>query len=164
MTVTTSHKYIPFSTSFLPSMQLQVICLGDLISADLKVQNLKTKKWDLGNGCLFLHNPAFESKFGCSVQIVNSTAMTHSNLLQELEAKEIKDLAREVVRSSVYRVEKSYSLIRSDFTTVSKQKKVNGVKCTEHFLSFVYRSQDVESSLSSDGIKYNTKILSGKQG
>ena len=85
---------------------------------------------------------------------------------------DIEDIAREVARSSVYRVERVYKLVRSEFKETGKKKKILGVNCNEHSVYLQYKISEVEKGYLSTGRSHplnvnisrskSIKVLSGR--
>lgn len=79
--LTTSHKYIPFSKSFLPSMSMSIHSYKKRFCIEIKSDNLQLKHWDIRGQTRILYDPQFEQVFGSSLQLLKPLQKTNSNLL-----------------------------------------------------------------------------------
>jgi hypothetical protein len=79
--LTTSHKYIPFSKSFLPSMSMSIHSYKKKFCIDISSDNLQLKHWDIRGQTRILYDPQFEQSFGSSLQLLKPLQKTNSNLL-----------------------------------------------------------------------------------
>ena len=129
--------------------------------AELNSQNVQVHNWDWPGGTILIYNPRFESVYGCAVQALHCASKVHTNLLQHIDNASIRDLAREISRSSVYRVEKQCTLINSKAETTEKTKRIHGKKCIERLITFNYRIQEVEKALDNEGTSKNAVVLTG---
>lgn len=60
----------------------------------------------------------------------------------------IIDLAREISRAYVYRIDKEFSLVESDTKLTGNSKKLKGAVCKEQQSSFCYSIKEFEKSSS----------------
>ena len=77
----TSHRFIPFSKSFLPSMSMAIHCLKGKFDIEIKSDNLQLKHWDVRGKTRILYDPRFEDCFGSCLQLLKPVQKTNSNLL-----------------------------------------------------------------------------------
>ena len=78
----TSHRYIPFSKKFLPSITLDACSALNKICVDIKSDNLRgSNQWDIKGTSRILYSKQFERLYGCSLQLIKSEEKVHSNLL-----------------------------------------------------------------------------------
>jgi predicted transcriptional regulator len=101
----------------------------------------------------------------CSSRSKRPTAIFSYLRLTQLCLKDtqIEDLAREVARSSVYRVEKTYKLEASEFKFTGNKKTVQGSKCEEHTIYLRYSIKEIEkgSAVKEDPSQPASNCLSG---
>lgn len=79
--LSTSHRYIPFSKSFLPSMSMAVHCFKGKFDIEIKSDNLQLKHWDVRGQTRILYDPRFEDCFGSCLQLLKPLQKTNCNLL-----------------------------------------------------------------------------------
>lgn len=154
MSISCSHNLIPFSSSFMPKINLEYYKKGSNFAVNLQVQNAKKEGFDPKATFSIVHNKTMKDAFGCEVQVLSHSKSHHFNLIvvslltkYRLDSTDKKEIAKQFARAAVYRRETVYRLISSLCTSEGKSKKVNGIACQEYNISLVYKKQEIEVKL-----------------
>lgn len=81
LAISSSHSYIPFSSSFLPKINLEYLKKGQNFSLNIQVQNAKKEGFDPKSTFSIVHNKSFGDQFGCDLQVLAHKPQTHFSLL-----------------------------------------------------------------------------------
>lgn len=79
--MTTSHTFIPFSTSFLPKVTLNFYKSGQQFMVQTEIENAKSHGLDDRLAKIWMvYNPEYRARFGCEVQVLFPKLKVHTNL------------------------------------------------------------------------------------
>lgn len=78
-----------------------------------------------------------------------------------MHQEEVLDFSREVVRSSIYRIEKKSTLLQTQLLGSDSSKKIGGVKCCKKYIKLVYKTEEVEKSYDQQQQKVIRGIMGG---
>lgn len=166
MSISSSHCYIPFSSSFLPKVNLEYIKKDQNFCLNIQVQNAKKEGFDPKATFSLIHSKNFLDMYGCELQVLAHKPQQHFSLLVQssnqtkLDEADKTEIAKKFARAAVYRQETVYKLLKSHCASDTKKKKVNGLMCQEHTIALTYRKQQVEIKNINGLQKY--KVISEK--
>ncbi len=79
--ITSSHSLIPFSSSFLPKVNLEYFKKSQSFCLNLQVLNAKKEGFDPKSTFSIVHNKTFLEKYGCELQVLAHKPMNHFSLI-----------------------------------------------------------------------------------
>ena len=81
VSISSSHNYIPFSSSFLPKINLEYYKKGQSFCLNLQVHNAKKEGFDPKSTFSIIHNKYCQEKFGCELQVLAHRPQNHFSLI-----------------------------------------------------------------------------------
>lgn len=81
MSISSSHSLIPFSSSFLPKINLEYFKKGSSFAVNLQVQNAKKEGFDPKSTFSVVHNKTLKDSFGCEVQVLAHKQASNFSLI-----------------------------------------------------------------------------------
>lgn len=149
VSLVTSLKYVPFSSSFMPHMTMKIHNRDKRYLAEMCGKNLNTDLIDLNhNTSLLLDSKTFPQKYGCPLQLLNKSLSTHENLFLTLTDKDLLSMGRESIRRSIYEEEKSLIMLGTSFVESNRTKMIGKRKCKESVLKVEYAlREDVKEGI-----------------